>query len=149
MVQWASIGVLLKAASWPLGFIFLAKGDSNIFLISETVGNIYFLLLNILGYSIWGLDGLGISYLLAYFLLLIQVYAIAKIRFEFTLGLSFLKILVAQIAFAAASFMIVQFNFLVTVVSGIIIFLLSSAYSLWCLNKRIPIFAIVKSKFRK
>ena len=48
MIHWAALGMYFKAASWSIGFIFLAKGASRIFLWSEVAANSYMLILNIL-----------------------------------------------------------------------------------------------------
>jgi len=65
MIHWAALGMYFKAASWSIGFIFLAKGASNTFFWSELAANSYLLLFNILGYKYFGLNGMGISFLLS------------------------------------------------------------------------------------
>ena len=78
MIYWAALGMFFKAASWAIGFVFLAKGAGKIFFWSELVASIYLLSFNILGYYFMGLTGLGLSFLISYFFVLVQVYVIAR-----------------------------------------------------------------------
>ena len=66
MIYWAALGMVFKAASWSVAFLFLAKGASKLFFWNELITNIYLLGLNLLGYYFMGLTGLGLSFLIAY-----------------------------------------------------------------------------------
>ena len=66
MLQYSILGIFFKAASWAIGYVFLARGDSKTFFWSEIIANSYMLLFNILGYKYFGLTGLGISFLFSY-----------------------------------------------------------------------------------
>jgi O-antigen/teichoic acid export membrane protein len=68
MIHWAALGIFFKAASWPIAYLIIAKGDSKLFFYSELTVNIYTLGLNILGYQLKGLEGLGISFFVGYLL---------------------------------------------------------------------------------
>jgi O-antigen/teichoic acid export membrane protein len=96
MLLWAMLGILFKAASWPLGFIFISKGDSKVALISELLANGYMLLLNMLGYYFFGIDGLGVAFLIGYALYLFQVFIIARLKYEFSYTPDFYKIFLFQ-----------------------------------------------------
>lgn len=83
MVCFGIIGMLFKAVSWSMGFILLAKGDSEIFIKTAIGFNFLSLFLNILGYYYYGLEGLGFSFLIYYFLHFIIVKIITKNRYGF------------------------------------------------------------------
>jgi O-antigen/teichoic acid export membrane protein len=83
MVCFGIIGMLFKAVSWSMGFILLAKGDSEIFIKTAIGFNFLSLFLNILGYYYYGLEGLGFSFLIYYFLHFIIVKIITKKRYGF------------------------------------------------------------------
>ncbi|MGL4993324.1 MAG: oligosaccharide flippase family protein [Bacteroidales bacterium] len=68
---WSLLGVVVKVLSWSIGFVMLAKGLSKLFWISELFSAMLFLGGNILGYSILGLEGIAISYVVVYILYLI------------------------------------------------------------------------------
>jgi len=150
MIYWATLGMFFKAASWSIATIFLAKGDSKLFLVNEFIGNIHLLLLNLLGYYYFGLTGLGLSFLISYFLYLIQVYIIAKVKFGFNYENVFKKIFLIQFSLAICSFAVVMYiSNPYAYFIGVILILISSWYSFKELDKRIGISDIIKSIFKK
>jgi O-antigen/teichoic acid export membrane protein len=108
MILYAALGMFFKAASWAIGFLFLAKGASKLFFWNELVTNIYLLALNLLGYSFWGLTGLGVSFLVAYILYLIQVFLVARFKYEFIFTSAFYKIFSLQLVLAIVCFAVVK-----------------------------------------
>ncbi len=110
MLYWAALGMLFKAPSWAIGFILIAKGASKLFLWSELFSIINLLILNLLGYYYFGLTGLGLSFMIAYILYLIQMYLIAKIKYGFSFKHDFLKIFVFQFILAFCCFMVIKFG---------------------------------------
>jgi O-antigen/teichoic acid export membrane protein len=149
MIYWAALGVFFKAASWAIAFIFLAKGSSKLFFWNELIASIYLLALNLLGYYLMGLTGLGISFAVGYLLYSIQVYLISKIKYEFSFDMAFLKIFGVQFTLAIWGFLSV--NYLINpykYVLGVILIGISIWYSYKELNARIGIYALL-NKFRK
>ncbi|HOU98313.1 MAG TPA: O-antigen translocase [Bacteroidales bacterium] len=108
MVHWAAMGMLFKAASFPIGYIFLAKGDSKMFLFSEVLANTYILFFNILGYYFFKLDGLGISFLIGYIFVYVQVYIIAKVKYSFSFTKTFVRIFFIQFVLTVVCFVITK-----------------------------------------
>jgi O-antigen/teichoic acid export membrane protein len=100
MILYAALGMFFKSASWAIGFIFLAKGASRLFFWNELVYSFYTLGLNMAGYYLLGLTGMGISFLVAYLLYLIQVYFVARHRYGFSFSSDFVKIFVIQVLLA-------------------------------------------------
>lgn len=140
MIYWAALGMFFKAASWSIGFVFLAKGAGKIFFYSEFTANIYMLIFNVLGYHYWGLTGLGLSFLVSYFIVLLQVFFISKIKFEFSFVSSFVTIFVIQFCLAIAGFMTIHYipkpyKYIV----GAILVIISGLYSARELDKRLNI----------
>ena len=149
MIHWAALGMFFKAVSWSVAFILLAKGASKLFFWNELIANIYILGLNITGYHLWGLTGLGISFAVAYLIYTIQVYLVSKIKFEFTFEPTFLVIITIQFGLALAGFLVIKlFSQSVAYFLGIILILLSGTYSLIQLNKRIGLINLL-NKFKK
>jgi len=145
MIYWAALGMFFKAASWAIAFIFLAKGTSKLFFWNELSGNLYMLILNVSGYYFFGLTGLGISFLLGYLVYLIQVFIIAKLKFEFSFNSDFLKVFLVQFSLALSCFLVViSFQQPYPYIIGTLLFLISGVYSLKELEKRIGIKEIIK-----
>ena len=108
MIQWAAIGIYFKAASFSVGYILLAKGASRLFLWNELASNAYILGFNVLGYHIAGLEGLGISFMIGYFIHLFQVFFVAKIKYDFSFDKEFYKIFILQLAIGIFCFIVVK-----------------------------------------
>lgn len=144
MIYWAALGMFFKAASWSIAFIFLAKGASKLFFWNELIFNIYLLTLDLLGYYYMGLTGLGLSFLVAYLLYLIQVFIIAKINFEFTFDAAFVKIFSLQLGLALLSFLAVKFlSNTWPYIVGVILIVVSSYYSWKELDKRMDLKSMI------
>ena len=103
------------------------------------------LILNVSGYYFFGLTGLGISFLLGYLVYLIQVFVIAKLKFEFSFNSDFLKVFIIQFSLALSCFLaVISFQQPYPYIVGTVLLLLSGGYSLNELEKRIGIKEIIK-----
>lgn len=65
-VSWGLAGTAFRAVSWCMAFVILAKGDGKVYLLTETISAAISLALNIYFYSNYGLEGLGIAYIIWY-----------------------------------------------------------------------------------
>lgn len=148
MVLWAALGVFFKAASWSVAFIFLAKSKGKIYFWNELAANGYLLSLNCAGYYFMGLTGLGISFLIAYFLYFIQVFFITHKLFEFSFDTEFIKIFLIQFSFALISFSIQFSSKIVSYSVGTIMIIFSMSYSYMELDKKINISQIVRNRMK-
>lgn len=66
MVCLGILAMLFRAVSWSMGYIIIAKGDSKIFMRTSLGFSFLSLILNILGYYYYGLEGLGFSFFIYY-----------------------------------------------------------------------------------
>lgn len=66
MVIFAAASLPLRAWAWSMGFVLLARGNGRIYLTVETLSAAAGTILNIAGYTLAGLTGLGISFILWY-----------------------------------------------------------------------------------
>lgn len=153
MIQWAALGMLFRAASWAVAFVFIAKGDPKLYFWNDLIANSYFLIANILGYQLYGLEGLGISFLVGYILYLIQIYIVGSIKYKFKFHSSFIRVFGIQLFLAISCFIIVKLLFSAPYFYfiGSVITLVSVFYTLYELDKRIglkSIIAILKNKLR-
>lgn len=75
--SWVMMGTVMRAFSWCVAFVILAKGSGKIYLMTETLSAIIGLALNVVFYRLWGLTGLGVSFLawyVAYSVIVLVVY---------------------------------------------------------------------------
>ncbi len=96
MMRWAALGVLLKAASWPMGFLFVPKGHARLFFLSELAGNVYMLALNIAGYYWFRLTGLGVAFCAGYAIYFLQLVVMTQRAYGFHYNRGFFRLLALQ-----------------------------------------------------
>lgn len=65
-VSLAMAGTVFRAISWCMSFTMLAKADGKTFLITEILSALFCIIANIICYTLWGLTGIGIAYILWY-----------------------------------------------------------------------------------
>lgn len=75
---WAMVGVLFKAASWAMGFVLLAKGAGRLYLITEFISEFSGLILSATGYYFYGLEGIGVAYMLNFALYGILMWVVCR-----------------------------------------------------------------------
>jgi O-antigen/teichoic acid export membrane protein len=103
MVYWILPGIVIKATSWSMSFVFVAQGKVKVFFWNELFSNLYIFIINIIAFNYWGLEGLGFSYLLSYLIYLFHIYFLTKKYYDFhfetnillTLLISFITIIFA------------------------------------------------------
>lgn len=66
MVTFGITGTVLRGISWCISFTILSRGDGKLFLFTEIMSSALCLALNIAGYRLAGLAGLGASYIVWY-----------------------------------------------------------------------------------
>lgn len=149
-IQIAVVSILFKAVSWVVSYVFLAKAESRLFIINETITNVYFLIFNLMGYKIGGLVGLGVAYLVGYVVYFIQVFLVARYRYDFSFSKSFLKIFVSTSLFV---FLCLTFRLLIKTswfyLPSIIVLITCSVYSFICLEHRVGLLQVLKQVLKK
>lgn len=140
MIQWALLGTFFKAVSWCVGFIFLAKGAIKLCFLVEIIAVSYMLLINIGGYNFYALNGLGIAFLLGYLIYSLQVYFIAKTKYEFKFEKPFIKIFITQLLLGCLCFINVKvlegpYSYII----GCFLLFISSIYSFRQLNQKLDL----------
>jgi O-antigen/teichoic acid export membrane protein len=137
MIKWNMLGMLFKAGSWALAFTIVAKGDNRLFFITETIGNAVTLLFNLVGYSLWGLDGIGISFAASYFVYFVLIFVLVKKKYNVFYHTIFWRLFALQFAFVVVAFGISLLHsmFLVYILIAILLGILGF-YSFNEMNKR-------------
>lgn len=90
LVRLFGISVILKAASYPLGYVTLANDNKKVFLVMDGfVGNLIFLLFVCAGFYFYGMEGMGVG-MIANELLITIIYIVVNkklYRYKFTNGM--------------------------------------------------------------
>ena len=150
-IIWSASGMLFKMASWAISFIFIAKGESKLFIINETAVNIYSLGFQVLGYLLLGLKGVGIGYALTFLCYFIQVYLISHRRYQFSFTSSFNKLFFVQLlllAICVAATVLLR-SITIKYIVGSITICVSAWISLSGLDKRMGLLSSLRARIRK
>jgi O-antigen/teichoic acid export membrane protein len=149
-VQWTILGMLFKTASWALSNIIAAKGDNKLFLISELLSNSVYLTLNLAGYYYYGLEGVGIAFVINTLLYFIAMLILAKKRYGVSFSKEFTKLFLFQFVLSTACFFIVYMKgYPFAYIPCLILFVVSAAYSFHQLNTKTGLWKMLVSRIKK
>lgn len=79
----AAVGTVMKAFSFVLAFVIIARGDGKIYLLTESVSSVLFFTLSVAGYRLGRLEGLGAAYVVWYALYTLSVLLVYRLRYRF------------------------------------------------------------------
>lgn len=145
-ISWAILGLMFKAASFVISYVILAKAESRLFVVNETITKVYMLFLEIVGYYYFGLAGLGAAFLMTYLLYSIQVYLIARKRYEFSFTKSFKNLFAILFFIVLVSFVLVHAWISKWVyIPLIILFAVCLCFSIRELDKRMSLSEVIKT----
>lgn len=149
MLQLFMVGMIFQALSWCLSYAVVARGDSKIFLWTELYNFVVSIVLKIVGYLLWGLAGIGIAFIIDYFLESLLIWIVCKRKFGFTFSIDCKKLIyLVIIASIVALTLMLTTNGAFHYSVGIILIVAVSYYSVKELNLRTGLFNAVKRRIR-
>lgn len=103
------VGVTFRAVSWCMAFEILARGDGRFYILTEGLSAVAYVVLNIIGYRVGGLLGLGVAYIIWYAFYALIVWLVYRYRYGMRLGrgitaLILLALLISAVAVAAKAY---------------------------------------------
>lgn len=107
-VSWAILAMFFKSFSWSMGLMIIAKADSKVFTKTSIIFNFLYLLICLFGYHFYGLEGLGIGFLVYFIIHLISVFLVVKLRYGLMLTNKLYVVFAISLLFCITS--IVLFN---------------------------------------
>ena len=146
-ITWACLGMMLRLAAWVISFLYVAKAESKLFIKLELSANFTYLIFSLLGYKMLGLTGLGIAFSLQYVVYFIQVYFIAKKRYEFRFSDNFIKCygIHLLLVILCLVFVMILNGWLKYLIGSFVIFI-SCYLGIRGLNQRMNLLELVKNK---
>ena len=90
-IKWCCIGMMFRLSSWLMSFMFVAKAESKLFVLNETIANVNYLWMSLIGYRVGGLSGMGVAFTVSYLFYTILLFIIARKRYDFSLSKDFCK----------------------------------------------------------
>jgi hypothetical protein len=150
MISWGILATLFKAVSFSMGYVILAKGDSNLFIKTAIFFNSILLLNSILGYYYGGLTGVGIGFLIYYFIHFIGLKIITSKKYELYFNDGFNNIFYICIGLCGLTFLMSHIqNPLIKYSLMIAMSVISIIFTLYQLNKKLDINDLIKSTINK
>ncbi|MGV3696162.1 O-antigen translocase [Flavobacterium sp.] len=149
LVCWGILGMLIKAVSWSMGYILIAKGDSRVFVKTSIGFNSLFLVINILGYYFYGLEGLGVTFLINYLIHFFVLKMIVAKKYDFSFDAEFYRLFFYCLAICTAAFLSTYISLKLAkyaIMFGLI--LISGLFSLSELNKRINLKDFISGRIK-
>lgn len=150
MVSWGILGMLFKAVSWAMGYILIAKGDSKLFIKTSLGFNSLFLVINILGYYSFGLEGLGVTFALNFGIHFICLKIITYNRYQFYFDKEFYTIFIICIFLCLTTFLltylvtpIIKYSLMAVMIAIVILF------AVYQLDKKMNLRAILRNIMKK
>lgn len=78
VLRWICLGMMLRVASWPVGFVLLAKGERNLFFWSELASWLFYVASVVVCIKWFGLIGTGVAFFALYIFYAIVIYFVAR-----------------------------------------------------------------------
>jgi O-antigen/teichoic acid export membrane protein len=140
-----AIGMLFKTLSWPIAYLFLATGKNKIYFINEITINILYLFISYWGYVLYGMIGVGIAFLLTFFIYSIQMILVSYFSFGYLLSYRIVRLFFIQLIISLLVYFLITVSSSITVKLFIfLLFFLSVVISFMTLNQRINILQLFR-----
>jgi PST family polysaccharide transporter len=150
MMYWSISAVLLQAMGWAMSYTLLAKARPLYFFLNELVSTAWGLPIKLLCYKYWGLTGFGMATMIVYALYLLQILFVCKKLFRIKYDISqwrlfLLLVIPIMLSVTIKLFMTENWSY----AAGTVVMLVTVAYSLLALNKKMDLKTIVNSKLKR
>jgi O-antigen/teichoic acid export membrane protein len=152
-IRIVSFSAIFQSAVYTVSFIPLAKGDKKTYFFWNTLfNNISGLVMFIVGYKIFGLEGLGVAIILQHLVSFLVFLVVTKKMYNYTMSKNFIYFLSISILMIAAVFLVIYYFPNVFGYSfGASVFAVSICFSIFYVDKLIDIkksMNFLTSKFR-
>ncbi len=149
ILRWICLGMMLRVASWPMGFILLAKGEGTLFFWTELVSNALQVGLIWVSVLAFDLKGTGLGFFVSYVVYWIGIYLVVRRVSGFRWSAANRQLAVLFLPLVAAVF--AGWYLLppwVAVILGVVVTLLAGIYSLKTLCTLMPLERLPQSAQR-
>jgi PST family polysaccharide transporter len=104
ILRWICLGMTLRVITWPMGFIIVAKGEQNLFFLTELSWALFNVGLSWLCLKIFDLNGVGIAFSGSYIFHGFLIYLIVQWRSGFRWSGANIKTIFFILSLAAVVF---------------------------------------------
>lgn len=107
-ISWAIMCNIFKAVSWCMAFYIVAKGDGKCYVITEGIDAMIGLALNILFYKFFGLEGIGLAYILWFLSYCLIVGVVYFGKYKLRLSAEVYKTIVVSLVTTMSAYWVVE-----------------------------------------
>ena len=86
------LGSLIKAASWSIAYVFIAKSEKKVFLVNELSTRLIAVPFYLLGFYYLGLWGLGLAFVIEHIIYFVWIAISASVHYRFRYDLEFWRL---------------------------------------------------------
>ena len=102
--------MIFKVTSTCLGYILIVKGAHRLFLGTELLSSIIILSSNIIGYTLAGIKGIGIAFLISYICYFIVVGSICRYKFNIKFNKEVIRLFFFTMTTSIVSFITIYYG---------------------------------------
>jgi O-antigen/teichoic acid export membrane protein len=144
------LGIHFKTLSWAMGYIYLAKGDSRLFLTLEIISGVIILGLNLLFYHLYGLNGLGISFIISYMAAVTLSVFVLKKKYQISFPRKLFGRMIITYSFVILSFLTAFITVLTyRYIAGFVVLALATLFSVLKLNELMDLKSFIMDKIKR
>ena len=150
-IQWFALGTILKVIVWPLSFVLLATESSKWFLFTEIIGTAGIWVGTILFLPSYGLDGIGLAFILTYAVYCLTVYPVVRRLISFRFDRLSVILSVVSVVFLGIVFwmMFMYGDELAVVIFAIVMVVVVTVGFGWRADKLVNLRGMVRKKLFK
>ncbi len=138
MTQLAALAMYLKVLTLPVGYLTLARGRSRSYFILESAYFVFFVLTSWLCLERWGLYGMGVALVAAHVFDLVMIHVYARWQLGYRVSRLVMLYSLFQVSVGILAFAATWIEKPLTYwVSGSLLFVISAAFSLWLIKKKV------------
>lgn len=149
-IKIVALGMFIKVISFSLGYISFSKGDKKIYLFIEGIlSNILMICLYCFGFYFKQLEGIAFSILCFYFIYLILIYLICRIRYSYKMSFPFFILSLGAFIVLFLLFVLSYMDSTISIIIQICVVIVICCFSLIEIEKRIGIKSYILNRFKK
>lgn len=146
LAQMAVIGLFFKSVSQPVAYLVLARSDSRIYLMQETLCYALLVTCVVVGYRYFGITGLGLSFAAWELVYLLLALLVSRLRYGYVMSSVLVRnFLVQGVMVAGAALCVLQGGRIWTI-AGAVICIVSMAFSIRFFSTRTTFLQTLLSK---
>lgn len=146
LAQMAVVGLYFKSVSQPVAYLVLARSDSRVYLIQETVCYALLVACVIAGYRYFGIIGLGLSFAVWELVYLLLALMISWFRYRYLMSSELVRNFLVQGVLVALAALSVYEGGRIWIIAGAVICIVSIAFSLRFFSTRTTFLQTLISK---